>query len=109
MDAIDDDRAAQIVIDTVVDSTGVPIVTLSGELDSSNADSLEPTLASITARHPERLIFDLSGLRFIDSAGIALLIGAASKVDAVHLRNPSPIVRRVVEITGLSDVLRTES
>ncbi len=109
MDAIDDDRAAQIVIDTAVDPTGVPIVTLSGELDSSNAHSLEATVASITAQHPEQLIFDVSGLRFMDSAGIALLIGAASKVDAVHLRNPSPIVRRVVEITGLSDVLRTES
>ena len=109
MDALDDDRAAQIAIDTGVDPTGVPIVTLSGELDSSNAGLLEATVASITAQHPEQLIFDLSGLRFMDSAGIALLIGAARKVDAVHLRNPSPIVRRVVEITGLTDVLRITS
>jgi anti-sigma B factor antagonist len=109
MDALDGDRAAHIVIDTGVDPTGVPIVTLSGELDSSNAGLLEGAVASITAQHPEQLIFDVSGLRFMDSAGIAQLIGAAAKVDAVHLRNPSAIVRRVVEITGLSDVLRIES
>jgi anti-anti-sigma factor len=55
------------------------------------------------------LIFDLSRLRFMDSAGIAVLIGAAAKVKAVHLRDPSPIVRRVIEVTGLSDVLPIES
>jgi anti-sigma B factor antagonist len=97
------------VIDTRVDPSGAPIVKLSGELDSSNVGMLEATVASITADRPERLIFDLSGLRFLDSAGIAVLIGAAAMVNAVHLRDPSPIVRRVVEVTGLSDVLLIES
>jgi anti-anti-sigma factor len=45
----------------------------------------------------------------MDSAGIAVLIGAAAKLQHVRLRNPSPAVRRVVEITGLSDVLPIES
>jgi anti-sigma B factor antagonist len=109
MAALDDERAAEIVIDTQVDPVGTPIVSLAGELDSSNAASLESALASVTAARPERLIFDLSALRFMDSAGIAVLIGAAAKVDAVQLRDPSPIVRRVVEITGLSDVLPIEA
>jgi anti-sigma B factor antagonist len=106
---LDGDRPAECVIDTRVDRTGAAIVTLSGELDSSNAGSLAATVASITAERPERLIFDLSGLRFMDSAGIAVLVGAAAKVNAVHLRDPSPIVRRVVEATGLSGVLPVES
>src|ERR1700733_4486818 len=109
MGAVDDGAVAQIVIDTAVDAAGVPVVILSGELDSSNADSLEATVAPITAEPPELLIFDLSGLRFIDSAGIAVLIGVAGKVNAVRLRRPSPIVRRVIEITGLSEVLHIES
>ncbi len=103
------DRHAELVIDTSVDQAGTRIVTVSGELDISNAASLEATVASITAEHPDRLIFDLSGLRFMDSAGIAVLIGAAASVDAVQLRDPSPIVRRVIELTGLSSVLRIES
>ena len=103
------DRAAEVSIDTRVDPTGVPIVTLAGELDTSNAASLEATIAATVAERPERLIFDLSGLRFIDSAGIAVLVGATAKVNTVQLRDPSQVVRRVIELTGLSGVLPIES
>lgn len=100
--------AAEIAIETAPDAGGVPIVTLSGELDSSNADSLHAAMTSILAERPERVVFDLGNLRFMDSAGIAVLIGV-SKVSEVQLRNPSPVVRRVVEVTGLSHVLPVES
>ncbi len=109
MAALEGERPAELVIDSTVDVTGVPVVSLSGELDSSNAGSLEAAVTSITGRHPERLIFDLSGLRFMDSAGIAVLIRAAANVNAICLREPSPIVRRVLEVTGLSGVLPIES
>jgi anti-sigma B factor antagonist len=101
-------RAADVVIDTAIDPSGVPIVVLAGELDSSNVAVLEATIASITAQQPEGLIFDLSELRFMDSAGIAVLVGAAAKVGALRLRNPSEVVGRVIEITGLSGVLPIE-
>lgn len=100
--------AADIAIGTARDAGGAPIVTLSGELDSSNAASLQAAMTSILAERPARVIFDLGDLRFMDSAGIAVLIGVA-KASEVHLRNPSPIVRRVVEVTGLSHVLAVES
>jgi anti-sigma B factor antagonist len=109
MAELEPDHAAEAVIDTRSDSTGAPIVTVSGDLDMSNADALEATVASVAAKRPERLIFDLSDLRFMDSAGIAVLLGAAAKVNVVQLRDPSPAVRRVVELTGLGDVLPTES
>ncbi len=109
MAAIEGERPAELVVNSTVDVTGVPVVILSGELDSSNAGSLETTVTSIIGQHPERLIFDLSGLRFMDSAGIAVLIRAAANVNTICLRDPSPIVRRVVEVTGLSSVLPIES
>ena len=109
MAELDGERHAELVIDTAVDQAGARVVIVSGELDISNAASLEATVAAVTAERPRRLIFDLSGLRFMDSAGIAVLIGATAKVDAVQLRDPSPIVRRVVELTGLSSVLHIES
>jgi anti-anti-sigma factor len=109
MAELEEDRGADIAIDTRVDESGATVVVLSGELDSSNAASLESALASITTAGCARLIFDLSALRFMDSAGIAVLLGAAAKVDAVRLRDPTPIVRRVLELTGLSDVLEIES
>jgi anti-anti-sigma factor len=109
MAEVERDRAAEVAIDIRSDPTGVPIITVSGELDISNAGKLEATVASAAAERPERLIFDLSGLRFMDSAGIAVLLGAAAKVSTVHLRDPSPAVRRVVELTGLTGVLSIES
>jgi anti-sigma B factor antagonist len=104
----DAESPTAVEIDTQVDPSGTQIVTLRGELDSSNAISLEAAVTSIAAGHPQRLIFDLTGLSFMDSAGIAILINTATKT-SVSLRNPSPIIRRVLEATGLADVLPIES
>jgi anti-anti-sigma factor len=93
-----------VQIDMHLDPTGAQVVVLAGELDSSNAASLKERLASIPPQPAQRLIFDLTGLRFMDSAGIAVLIEAAAHASSVSLRNPSPIIRRVLEATGLSSV-----
>jgi anti-anti-sigma factor len=58
----------------------------------------------ITATPPSRLTFDLTRLRFIDSAGLAVLVAAAATT-TVTVRNPSEIVRSVIEATGLATVL----
>jgi anti-anti-sigma factor len=108
MAELDEEPGADVVIDTRVDESGSTVVSLSGELDSSNADALVAALEPITATSTARLVFDLSALRFMDSAGIAVLLGAAAKVGSVGVRNPSPAVRRVVELTGLTDVLSIE-
>ncbi len=98
-----------VQIDMHLDPTGAQVVSLSGELDSANAASLRERVASIPPQPAQPLIFDLTGLRFMDSAGIAVLIGAAEKAGSVSLRNPSPIIRRVLETTGLSSVFSIES
>jgi anti-sigma B factor antagonist len=88
------------------EGAGVPILTISGELDISSADGFRKTVEGIVGSRPERLVFDLSGLAFMDSSGIAVMVYAANNVDAVELRHPSDIIRRVVEATGLSEILR---
>jgi anti-sigma B factor antagonist len=109
MAGLEEDGGAEVVIDTLFDPSGAAVVSVSGDLDISNAASLQAAVAAVTAQSPERLIFDLSDLRFMDSAGIAVLIGAAGEVSAVQLRGPSPVVRRVIELTGLTGVLPIES
>jgi anti-anti-sigma factor len=98
-----------VQIEMHLDPTGAQVVVLSGELDSANVASLQERLASIPSQSPQRLIFDLTGLRFMDSAGIAVLIGAATNAGGVSLRNPSPVIRRVLQATGLSNVFSIES
>ena len=101
-------RPAELQIKSGVDPAQAPILALSGELDSSNASSLDGAIAPIIARHPERVIFDLANLRFMDSAGIAVLVATAAHT-TVELINPSPIIRRVIAATGLSGVLQIRS
>ncbi len=95
---------------TVVPSAedGVPVLAVTGELDMSNAAMLKAAIASTDAVEHGRLVFELSGLRFIDSAGIAVLLEAAEHVGSVSVRAPAPPVRRVIEVTGLTEVLRIE-
>ena len=98
--------AAELNVQTSIEPSGAALIRVEGELDVSNAQTLESAIERVVAEHhPSELVFDLGGLRFMDSAGIAVLLGATKKVDSVALREPSAIVRRVVELTGLSAVL----
>jgi anti-sigma B factor antagonist len=108
MAPIDEDFDAEVVIATGSDPAGNPTVTVSGEVDMSNASSLGEAVATALATQPSRLTFDLTDLRFMDSAGIAVLVGAAAETTVI-VRNPSAIVRRVIEATGLSTVLTLET
>jgi anti-sigma B factor antagonist len=88
------------------DAAGVPVIKLSGEIDMSNVESLRGAIDPVVEQGPERVDFDLSALDFMDSSGIALLLRVAAKTQSVHLLQPSALVRRLVEATGLSDVLQ---
>jgi anti-sigma B factor antagonist len=107
MAELEDERATELVIATG-DSDGIPVISVAGQLDISNAAALEQALAGAAAAHPRALIFDLSGLEFMDSAGVSVLVRARTEVGEVRLRSPTPIVRRLIEITGLSEILPIE-
>lgn len=93
-------------IEMIIDPEQVPVLALAGELDSSNAVILEEHAADVIASAPARVAFDLAELRFMDSAGIAVLVTTAAQVPVVEVRNPSAILQRVLEASGLSTVFR---
>ena len=84
---------------------GALVLHLSGELDVTNVKQVRSAVDAFVSSQTERLIFDLEGLQFMDSSGIALLVSVAQKVREVQVRNPSGIVRRLMELTGLTDTL----
>lgn len=91
-----------------VDEWGTPIVKLKGELDMSSVGLVRGVIESAIEAASGRLIFDLSDLDFMDSSGIAALLVAAKRVDSVEIRHPTPIVRRILESTGLAAVFAIE-
>ena len=86
-----------------------PVVWLSGELDLTSTGQFSAAIDAALGSDPHRLILDASGLTFMDSSGIVLLISAAQRVQEVQVRDPSPTVRRLIELTGLTKVLRIVS
>jgi anti-sigma B factor antagonist len=84
---------------------GTPVVSLSGELDLTNAGRVQSVIQDMIAAGTGRLVVEMSGLEFMDSSGLALFASVARRVPEVELRDPSPIVRRLIELTGLAEIL----
>jgi anti-sigma B factor antagonist len=89
----------------VTSENGTAVVRLSGELDMVSAASVRTAVDEALAAESERLVFDVSGLEFMDSSGIALLVSVTRRVPVVEVRNPTAIVRRIIELTGLTEIL----
>jgi anti-anti-sigma factor len=81
-----------------------------GEIDLSNSDVLRVRLLNVLfALHPYRIEVDLAGVTFLDCSGLTVLVtlgkAAARTGCRLWITNPQPIVRRVLDLTGLLDVL----
>ena len=83
---------------------GTTTIVVRGELDLVTMPFLAAQLALAVRDKPGRLVFDLSGTRFMD-CGSARLIAAAGQWlpggARPVIRHPTPGVRRVLELTGL--------
>jgi anti-anti-sigma factor len=83
---------------------GYVVVSLAGELDLYNANAVREALLECCAENPERLIVDLSGVKFIDSTALGVLIEARTRLankKAFLLAAPGLETRRALEISGL--------
>lgn len=103
--------------------TTVPTLRLSGELDAATGPELERELRNIATSFdgsgygapssaggpPSEVVLELSGITFIDSAGLSVLVAShkrlLAKGSALVLEQPSAPTRRLFDITGLGDVL----
>src|SRR6202044_3157048 len=96
MAGLDASNTAEMAFDLNVVDRSELVVALSGELDITNVDRLQAAVSDALDRSPERLVVDLSRLRFADSSGIALWVQWSTLVDDIELREPSPLLRRVI-------------
>jgi anti-anti-sigma factor len=90
------------------DADGVAVIELVGEIDLSNVDALRTSIEPALSKPHEQIVFDLDRLDFLDSSGIALVLWAAAQARSVQLRRPTDIVRRIIEVTGLADILHMD-
>jgi anti-anti-sigma factor len=85
------------------------VLRLSGELDLSSYELLNAELRRVEATDVSRIVIDLSGLTFLDSVGIRLLVeaDARSRADGSRLQliPGGDQVQRILQLCGLEETL----
>jgi anti-anti-sigma factor len=82
---------------------------LTGELDIQSVDRLNGSVEKLLTLSVTQLDFDLSDLAFMDSSGLALLLRMTNQFGPAEVRGARPLIRRVIEVSGLTEVLRLEA
>jgi anti-anti-sigma factor len=83
---------------------GTVTVVLSGDLDPVTSSLLRQRLAQALDERPQRLVFDMAQVGFIDCAAARLIVGTGRYLPAGSrpvIQRPSPAVCRVLKLTGL--------
>ena len=87
---------------------GVSVVTVTGEIDVATAPGLRECLVKQEADGVSAIVVDLSGVSFIDSTALGVLVGAYRRqVEAggtLKLVVTEPRILKVLEITALTSV-----
>jgi anti-anti-sigma factor len=94
----------------VTDDRRACVITVSGELDIEHAPRLASLAqAAMTSPSWDILIIDLTEVPFLDSTGLGALLDLHEAViragRTVRLRGVQKQVRKVIEITGLTQAL----
>lgn len=85
------------------------IVSINGEIDHHTSEDARDRIDNhIDASSAKNIIFDFSGVSFMDSAGIGVLIGRYKKVNPLGgnmaIVNARSNVKRILEISGISKI-----
>ncbi len=83
---------------------GTVTVVVRGELDAVAVPALAAELAKIAEHEPRHLVFDLTGLCFIDCAAARLIAGSGRFLTPGRrpvIRGARPAVRRLLQVSGL--------
>lgn len=85
-------------------------LTITGRLDTTTAPELEKTLNNVLEGTKE-LVFDLTNLEYISSAGLRVILKAQKAMNAqgsMKLTGVNDSIMEVFDITGFLDILTIE-
>ena len=92
---------------------GVTLVAIAGNLDSNTSPEAQQALDAILAGGARKVVVDFTGLDYISSAGLRVLLGTAKRLSAgasgaggaLRLFGLNETVREVFDISGFSTIL----
>jgi anti-sigma B factor antagonist len=93
---------------SVAQVDGVPVVSVSGEVDVATAPILRDRLQELSAGGASTVVIDLQEMTFLDSTGLGVLVGALKRCreggGELRLVAAQPRILKLLDITGLMGV-----
>jgi anti-sigma B factor antagonist len=94
------------------DADGRDVVVVRGEIDVATSNALRDELYAVIDGGSRSLVVDLSGLGFIDSSGLGVLVGSLKHMrerdGRLVISGLAQPALRVFEITGLTELFTLE-
>src|SRR5690242_19720877 len=91
------------------EASGAVIIDLAGELNADAEESLNRIYAEVEALDPKRIVLNFSNVSYINSTGIALIVGLLARARKAHRQMTayglSDHYREIFEITRLADFM----
>lgn len=85
-------------------------VAIEGDMDHHNVGIMRSEMDKVIREKPvKNLVFDLSGLDFMDSSGIGLVLGRYKLIKelggSVFIAGAKPAVERIINVSGLHKII----
>jgi len=84
------------------------VICLKGRIVMANAAELREKIRIILTRGSGKMLLDLSGVEFMDSSGLSVLISAhemaSERNGFVMLSSPEPKIKALIELTRLHEM-----
>lgn len=90
---------------------GSEMIVFEGSLDLATVGELRDQIQQVRAGSPQEIVVDLTGVGFVDSVGIGLLVTTRNRLveEGVHLRLIVPArIKELLRLTGLTELLHPE-
>lgn len=87
------------------------VVVIRGEVDLATAPELWACVDAAIVAAPRDLVLDLTEVSFLDAAGLGVIASARQRLPEqfrLTLRNPRPLIRKVLHITQMEVICAIE-
>ncbi|MEX2550907.1 MAG: STAS domain-containing protein [Nitriliruptoraceae bacterium] len=94
----------------VAERAGWTVIVVSGQLDVATAPEMRQVLKEAQYDDRQHLVVDLTGLEFLDSFGLGVLVGALRRArmrgGRFVLAGPNARIREILEVTELDRIFQ---
>jgi len=102
-----------LVVDVEPIAADTVAVRVRGEFDLAGVEPFHAAIAGACASTPTVVELDLEAVTFIDSSGVGAIVVASRTVAArgavMRIGARSPVVERVLEVSGVEEALRAST